>query len=122
MIDPLSLLDPCPFCADRGGGEFRLRENRLNNMPDMGGRPRPVVSVELTHWCAPTPGQPSRNTITRTGRDMESVVALWNERSGVARLNAEQSRKFVETLLNPPEPNEALKAAAKRFLKKVEGE
>ena len=30
-------------------------------------------------------------------------------------LNAEDSRKFVDAILNAPEPNEALKAAAERY-------
>ena len=33
------------------------------------------------------------------------------------RLNAEESRVFVEALLNPREPNARLKAAADRYLK-----
>ena len=68
---------PCPFC---GAGETRITENRLNRMPDMSGRQSPIISVEITHWCAAVPGQPTRNTITRTGRDMDSAVALWNIR------------------------------------------
>jgi uncharacterized protein (DUF1778 family) len=30
-------------------------------------------------------------------------------------LSAEDSRQFVETILDPPEPNDALKAAAERY-------
>jgi uncharacterized protein (DUF1778 family) len=33
------------------------------------------------------------------------------------RLSAEQSRAFADALLNPPEPNAKLRAAAERYLK-----
>jgi uncharacterized protein (DUF1778 family) len=33
----------------------------------------------------------------------------------ILKLNAEDSRAFVEAILNPAEPNEVLKAAARRY-------
>lgn len=75
------ILKPCPFC---GGGETRIDENRLNRAPMMSGKESPVISVEIRHWCERLEGQPSRNTITRTGRDMESAIAAWNRRAGGA--------------------------------------
>lgn len=33
----------------------------------------------------------------------------------VLKLNAEDSRAFIDAILNPAEPNEVLKAAAKRY-------
>jgi hypothetical protein len=66
---------PCPFC---GGGETSIRENRHSpTMSGCGG----LISVEITHWCPAVPGQPSRNTITRTGRDHASAIAAWNRRT-----------------------------------------
>jgi uncharacterized protein (DUF1778 family) len=38
----------------------------------------------------------------------------------IIRLNAEQSRAFVEALLNPPPPNAALRRAARKYLRTVE--
>jgi len=74
MSDDNRLL-PCPFC---GGGETRVRENR--HSPTMSGSGG-LISVEITHWCPAVPGQPSRNTITRTGRDHASAIAAWNRRA-----------------------------------------
>jgi uncharacterized protein (DUF1778 family) len=37
----------------------------------------------------------------------------------IFRLNPSQSRAFVELLLNPPEPNEALQRAAEEYHRRV---
>lgn len=66
---------PCPFC---GGGETRISENR--HSPTMSGNGG-LISVEINHWCPAVPGQPSRNTVTRTGRDHASAIAAWNRRA-----------------------------------------
>ena len=75
--DTVVELKPCPFC---GAGETRVQINHypgvLMNRPKRG-----VVSVEITHWCPAVEGQPNRNTITRVGRDMESAVAAWDQRT-----------------------------------------
>lgn len=71
-------LKPCPFCA---GGGTRIFENFMNRTPTMSGKPPLIISVEITHWCEKVEGQPWRNTITRTGRDMDSAIALWNTRT-----------------------------------------
>jgi hypothetical protein len=76
MVDMVAL-KPCPFC---GGGETTVNENRLNRMPDMGGRQSPIISVEIRHWCQAEPGQPNRNIILRVGRDHASAIAAWNRR------------------------------------------
>jgi uncharacterized protein (DUF1778 family) len=36
----------------------------------------------------------------------------------VWRLNPDDSRTFIGSLLNPPEPNDALKAAAARYIER----
>jgi uncharacterized protein (DUF1778 family) len=41
----------------------------------------------------------------------QSIIANHN----VLKLSAEDSRAFAEAILNPAEPNEVLKAAAKRY-------
>lgn len=71
----MSDLRECPFC---GGGETRITEHR--HSPTMRGDGG-LISVEITHWCPAIPGQPSRNTITRTGRDHASAIAAWNRRA-----------------------------------------
>ena len=47
-------------------------------------------------------------------RAYEAATAVVREHETWA-LNRRDSRAFVEALLNPPEPNEALKAAAARY-------
>src|SRR2546427_11701691 len=42
------------------------------------------------------------------------------EEMHVIRLSVEDQRRFAEALINPPEPNEALKRAAKLHAKHVE--
>jgi len=44
----------------------------------------------------------------------EAAQALVREHEGWV-LNRRQSKAFVEALLNPPEPNEVLQAAATRY-------
>ena len=41
------------------------------------------------------------------------------EDSRLIRLNADESRAFAEALLNPPEPSERLRKAARRYLDTV---
>ena len=74
--DWLKLLKPCPFC---GSGSTLFDESRLS--PTMSGN-SPLISVEIRHWCRPTPGQPTRHYICKMGRDYESAVAAWNRRVG----------------------------------------
>lgn len=71
----MSALSPCPFC---GGGETRISESR--HSPTMSGSGG-LISVQITHWCPAVPGQPSRNTVTRTGRNHASAIAAWNRRT-----------------------------------------
>lgn len=86
----MSDLLPCPFC---GGGETRISENR--HSPTMSGNGG-LISVEITHWCPAVPGQPSRNTVTRTGRDHASAIAAWNRRAGENETRAELSECTTE--------------------------
>jgi len=74
----LSELKTCPFCGTHG--EFGFRFNRLNNMPNMGGKQSPIISVEITHWCTFIPGQISPRAIQRVGRDRQSAIDMWNMR------------------------------------------
>lgn len=73
-------LKPCPFC---GAGETDIKENLLNRMPDMSGKPSPVISVEVRHWCAKAPGL-LRQHITLAGRERADAIAAWNRRAGDA--------------------------------------
>jgi uncharacterized protein (DUF1778 family) len=43
------------------------------------------------------------------------------ERHQTLKLSAEDSEAFVEALLNPPKPNDALKAAALRYKRAMNG-
>lgn len=43
------------------------------------------------------------------------------QRHQTLKLNREDSEAFVEVLLAPPQPNEALKTAALRYKQKIEG-
>lgn len=42
------------------------------------------------------------------------------EEAQMVRLNAEESRAFAEALLNPREPTDRLRAAARRYLEAIE--
>lgn len=48
------------------------------------------------------------------GSASEAAVATIREHE-VMRLNAEDSMAFIQAILNPPEPNEKLRAAAKDY-------
>lgn len=73
MTEPIELL-PCPFC---GAGESQIHVNKGTWNGRGYGEP---VSVEVRHWCADVPGQPSR-MISRAGRDEASAIAAWNTRT-----------------------------------------
>lgn len=71
-------LKPCPFC---GGGEFDITEVPLNRMPHMSGKPSPIVSASVRHWCAKRDGQPTGLNVQMHGRDREAAIAAWNRRT-----------------------------------------
>lgn len=73
MTEPTELM-PCPFC---GAGESQIHVNKGTWNGRGYGEP---VSVEVRHWCADVPGQPSR-MISRAGRDTASAIAAWNTRA-----------------------------------------
>ena len=76
---PYDQLKTCPFCGTHG--TMIMEYNRLNRMPSMTGRLSPIISVVLIHWCPPTEGQPSSSPIKMVGRDLDSVIGLWNRRA-----------------------------------------
>lgn len=98
MNEPTELL-PCPFC---GAGESQIHVNKGTWNGRGYGEP---VSVEVRHWCADVPGQPSR-MISRAGRDEASAIAAWNTRTtthaqaGAAPLT--DIRKVALDLYTPP--------------------
>jgi uncharacterized protein (DUF1778 family) len=51
----------------------------------------------------------------------EAAQTLVREHEGWV-LNRRQSKAFVEALINPPEPNEALKAAAVRYRARIKAD
>ena len=75
--EKLELL-PCPFC---GAGEIDINETPLNLMPRMDGKPSPIVSVEIRHWCGPLEGMLGRLNVRMAGRDKASAIAAWNRRA-----------------------------------------
>lgn len=76
-------LKPCPFC---GSGETVIHVNQGTWTGRGYGEP---VSVEVRHWCAEEPGQPSRS-IVRVGRDEPSAIAAWNRRASSSEQQAAQ--------------------------------
>jgi hypothetical protein len=50
--------------------------------------------------------------IATAPRDGDEVYSIWN-------LTPEQSAAFLRGLLNPPEPNDVLKAAAARYKRRI---
>ena len=69
---------PCPFC---GAGKTEIEERPLDRMPRMDGKPSPIISATVRHWCPARPGQPTGLNISMHGRDRESAIAAWNRRA-----------------------------------------
>lgn len=85
---PSDALAPCPFC---GAGETHIHVNKGTWNGQGYGEP---VSVEVRHWCADVPGQPSR-MISRAGRDEASATAAWNTRWGSPVVAGESVAELV---------------------------
>ena len=103
MTEPTEPLKNCPFC---GAGESQIHVNKGTWNGRGYGEP---VSVEVRHWCADVPGQPSR-MISRAGCDEASAIAAWNTRTtpqpthpqaGAVPLTDEQIRAMLNK--HPPE-------------------
>lgn len=73
-------LKNCPFCGTLH--ETYMEPTYLSRSPRMGrsNDETNVISVEIRHWCPNIPGQPSQRVIVKVGRDVESVIKLWNMR------------------------------------------
>lgn len=76
---PYDRLKTCPFCGTHG--IMIMEYNRLNRFPRMDGKLSPIITVVLVHWCPAIEGQPSSSPIKIVGRDLESVITLWNRRA-----------------------------------------
>ncbi len=70
--------------------------------------------------------RPSRASTTLSPRPTDFVVATLQaeacrviEQNKILKLELEDSEALVNALLNPPKPNEALKAAALRYKKEM---
>ena len=70
----------------------------------------------LIERAAAYEGRTVSDFVVRTVQDAAKAVIQEHE---VLRLNESQSRAFVETLLNPPEPNPALEQAAEEYRRNV---
>jgi uncharacterized protein (DUF1778 family) len=71
---------------------------------------------ELIERAAAYQGRTVSDFVVDTVQDAAKAVIHEHE---VLRLNGSQSRAFVELLLDPPEPNEALERAAKQWREDV---
>ncbi len=71
----------------------------------------------LLQRAADLKGESLTEFVIRSAKEAADRVV---EEATIWRLSAEDSRLFVETLLNPPEPNATLRAAAAHY-KKVMG-
>jgi len=87
MSENTPKLLPCPFC---GGGETIIKENPLNNMPRMDGKPSAIVSVEVRHWCEAVAGVVASGAAFR-GRDHASAFAAWNRRAHTSSIEQASS-------------------------------
>lgn len=67
-------LRPCPFC---GGGDTEINEIPLTRGPRMDGKPSPIISVEIRHWCKHRDGLSTASIVFRA-RDRETALATWN--------------------------------------------
>ena len=66
----------------------------------------------LVERAAAYQGRTVSDFVVATVQEAAKAVIYEHE---VLQLNASQSRAFVETLLNPPEPTEALQQAAEQY-------
>ena len=71
---------------------------------------------ELIERAAGYEGRSVSDFVVATVQEAAKVVVQEHE---LLRLNGAQSRSFVETLLNPPEPTEALQQAAVEYRQDV---
>ena len=71
---------------------------------------------ELIERAAAYQGRTVSDFVVSTVQEAATAVIREHE---VLRLNGSQSRAFVEALLNPPEPNEALQQAADEYRQDV---
>ncbi len=71
---------------------------------------------ELIERAAGYQGRTVSDFVVNTVQEAAKAVIRDHE---VLRLNGAQSRAFVETLLNPPKPNKALKQAADAYRRDV---
>lgn len=71
---------------------------------------------DLIERAAAYQGRTVSDFVVDTVQDAAKAVVHEHE---VLRLSGSQSRAFVETLLDPPEPNEALKQAAEQYREDV---
>jgi uncharacterized protein (DUF1778 family) len=71
---------------------------------------------ELIERAAAYEGRSVSDFVVATVQQAAKEVVQERE---LLRLNKSQSRKFVETLLNPPEPNDALQQAAAEYRRDV---
>lgn len=96
-----------------------MATTRTKNSPHKttgAGRPRSVrVPVQLTQdekslveRAAALKGQSVKEFIADALRASAAQVV---QEHAIIRLNPDESRQFIEALLNPPEPNEALRRA-----------
>jgi uncharacterized protein (DUF1778 family) len=70
----------------------------------------------LIERAATCQGRSVSDFVVQTLHDAAKAVIQEHE---VLRLNRSQSRAFVEALLNAPQPNKALRQAARRYRKDV---
>lgn len=75
-----------------------------------------AAQKELIERAAAYQGRTVSDFVVNTVREAAKAVIQEHE---VLRLDGSQSRAFVETLLNPPEPNETLRQAADEYRKDV---
>ena len=71
---------------------------------------------DLVERAAAYQGRTVSDFVVNTVQDAAKAVIQEHE---VLRLSGSQSRAFVETLLSPPEPNEALEQAAEQYREDV---
>ena len=71
---------------------------------------------ELIERAAGYEGRSVSDFVVATVQEAARAVIQEHE---LLRLNESQSREFIETLLNPPEPNESLQQAADEYRQDV---
>lgn len=117
-IASLELYGDVPYSSDMVNKRRPTRSNKSRSARVARLETRLTESQKaLIERAAAYQGRSVSDFVTSTLSFAAKAVVEEHE---IIRLNPEESRRFVELLLNPPKPNTALKSAAKQWRRTVD--